>query len=512
MIETDGTTTHGRFDGVIDEARVWDHARTGPEILADKNNELTTGTGLVARWGLNEGSNTAVGDSMSSPADGTITGTGYSWVPGFVPPVVLSGNTGIQLTTSSYVTFGDPDKLDLSQFTIETWFKKTGAGTPNTTGTGGATILPLLTHGAPQGEGSSIDANWILGLRSDGTNPIVVAADFEGKDDPGTTGQNTPIVGTTPIADNEWHHAAATFDGTTFAVYLDGNLEASVDPGFHPRDDSAQGVGLGTMIETDGTTTHGRFDGVIDEARVWDHARTGPEILADKNNELTTGTGLVARWGLNEGSNTAVGDSMSSPADGTITGTGYSWVPGFVPPTNAAPDAPSLNSPEDADDQITTSPTLDIGVSDPDGDALTVTFYGRPLASGNFSQIGQNTGVPSGTTDTTTTWLNLGSGQTYEWYATVSDGSLTTTGPTWTFHTIPSTDPVFVGVGDIATCDVTTDSATGDVIKGIDGTVFTTGDNVYPYWSCVRLLQLLCHDTVGRLGRPVSNPSDRGQP
>ena len=68
MIETDGTTTHGRFDGVIDEARVWDHARTGPEILADKNNELTTGTGLVARWGLNEGSNTAVGDSMSSPA------------------------------------------------------------------------------------------------------------------------------------------------------------------------------------------------------------------------------------------------------------------------------------------------------------------------------------------------------------------------------------------------------------------------------------------------------------
>ena len=58
----------------------------------------------------------------------------------------------------------------------------------------------------------------------------MVAADFEGKDDPGTTGQNTPIVGTTPIADNEWHHAAATFDGTTFAVYLDGNLEARSTP------------------------------------------------------------------------------------------------------------------------------------------------------------------------------------------------------------------------------------------------------------------------------------------
>ena len=33
---------------------------------------------------------------------------------------------------------------------------------------------------------------------------------------------------------------------------------------------------------------------------------------------------------------------------------------------------------------------------------------------------------------------------------TVSDGTATTTGPTWTFHTVASTDPVFVGVGDIA--------------------------------------------------------------
>ena len=39
---------------------------------------------------------------------------------------------------------------------------------------------------------------------------------------------------------------------------------------------------------------------------------------------------------------------------------------------------------------------------------------------------------------------------------------------------------MFVGVGDIGSCDVTTDTDTGNIIKGIDGTVFTTGDNVYP--------------------------------
>jgi hypothetical protein len=41
-------------------------------------------------------------------------------------------------------------------------------------------------------------------------------------------------------------------------------------------------------------------------------------------------------------------------------------------------------------------------------------------------------------------------------------------------------DPVLVGAGDIADCGTTSDSATADLLDGIDGTVFTAGDNVYP--------------------------------
>ena len=492
----------GRFDGVIDEARVWNRALDQTEIQDNRDLELTSGTGLVARWGLNEGSSTNVGDSITTPsaADGTVSGSGYAWVSGFPiagannAPVAVDdaystpqdttlnvsatgvlgndtdadadpltavldtdvshgsltlnsdgsfdytptggyngpdsftyhandgtddsnvatvtvavGNTALQLTTNSYVTFGDPAKLDLATFTIETWFKKTGTGTPNTTGGGGITILPLLTHGAPQSEGSDVDANWILGIDTGHGN--VIAADFEGKDDPADplTGQNNPIWGTTPIGDNEWHHAAATFDGTTFAVYLDGNLEASNTPGFHPRDDSRQGVGLGTMITTDDfgnmPSYVGRFDGVIDEARVWNRALDQTEIQDNRDLELTSGTGLVARWGLNEGSSTNVGDSITTPsaADGTVSGSGYAWVSGFVPPVagNAAPDAPTLNAPSNGATSTGTSPTLNVGVSDPDGDPLTVTYYGRPYASGNFAQIAQHTSV-SAASDTAT--------------------------------------------------------------------------------------------------------------
>lgn len=42
-----------------------------------------------------------------------------------------------------------------------------------------------------------------------------------------------------------------------------------------------------------------------------------------------------------------------------------------------------------------------------------------------------------------------------------------------------STDPVFVGAGDIADCTLTSDDATAELLDSIPGTVFTLGDNVY---------------------------------
>ncbi len=43
-----------------------------------------------------------------------------------------------------------------------------------------------------------------------------------------------------------------------------------------------------------------------------------------------------------------------------------------------------------------------------------------------------------------------------------------------------STDPVFVGAGDIASCGRTQDESTAQLLDSIAGTVFTLGDNVYP--------------------------------
>ncbi len=388
----------------------------------------------------------------------------------------VPANTGLQLNGSSqYATLGSASQLRSAAFTVELWFQRTGAGTPTSTGTGGITnAIPLIAKGRAEAENSAADVNYFLGI--DATSGKLVA-DFEAA----TGSANHPITGTTPIAiDSAWHHAAATYDGATWNLYLDGALDGTLAVNVAANALTNSLTSVGSALTTTGTAA-GFFAGVVDEVRIWNNAWSLGQIQATKDVEITSAqSGLLGAWNFNEGSGTALADSSGNGINGVSVGS-PTWVPGFVPPApgNVAPNAPTLNAPGDAATGVDTSPTLDVGVSDPNAaDSLTVTYFGRPYASGNFVQIAQHAGIASGANDTVS-WPNLGAGQTFEWYATVNDGNLTTTGPTWTFHTVASTDPVFVGAGDIADCSRTQDEATGAVIGAVDGTVWTAGDNVY---------------------------------
>ena len=457
-------TNEGYFAGVLDEARVWNVARSQADIQATMDQEVTSGTGLVARWGMNEGSGTSIASSVGT-FPGTLT-SGPAWVAGFVPPVneapVCSGvalttplntagdaapsctdangdpltyaivgaaghgtasvvagqlhyvpaagytggdsftyrasdgsldsntatatvtvtaavtNYGLQLNgTSQYVTFGPAPGLDAATFTLETWFKWTGGGTSSTTGTDGIPdLIPLLAKGAPEVDShDNRDEDYILGIR---LSTAHLAADFE----EGATGtspsQNHPVEGSTAVTANVWHHAAATYDGSTWKLYLDGALDGTLAVGQPTRADSIQWGALGTMLTSTGAT-NGFFAGVLDEARVWNVARSQADIQATMDQEVTSGTGLVARWGMNEGSGTSIASSVGT-FPGTLT-SGPAWVAGAPFTSNAAPNAPALVSPGDGGTGLSTSPTLDVTVTDPDANDMSVTFYGRPVTA-----------------------------------------------------------------------------------------------------------------------------------
>ena len=178
--------------------------------------------------------------------------------------------------------------------------------------------------------------NYFLGI--DATTGVLVA-DFEDT----ATGGNHPVAGTTAIAAGpSWHHAAATYDGTTWRLYLDGKLDERLVVGsFTPRSDSIQHAALGTAMNSTGVAA-GFFQGVLDEVRIWNFARTGAQIRrAEGRRVVGSQPGLLGRWSLDEGAGTTVGDTSGNGVDGTAVG-GPAWVaPYDFPQDGTAPAAPT---------------------------------------------------------------------------------------------------------------------------------------------------------------------------
>ena len=338
----------GFFTGILDEARIWNIARSQSQLQTDMNLEVLSGTGLLARWGLNEGAGTTAGNSVAGSVNGTLTNAPL-WTTD--SPLPLSTAAGLRFGgTNGYVTFGNTSVLGLKTFTIETWFRRDGAGT--TTSTGAITAVPLVTKGRGEADGSNVDCNYFLGI--DGATGRL-AADFE---DTTLSNNNHPVFGTTTIVNGVWYHAAATFDGTNFRIYLNGNLEGSVTSAAKPRYDSIQHAGLATAMTSTGVAG-GFFNGALDEARIWNVARTQGQIASAINSELTgPTTGLVARWGLNEDAQTTVFSSAGTAVNGTITGSNWAWSAGSpfnaVPPTVPA-DPTSLSATPISSAQIDVS-------------------------------------------------------------------------------------------------------------------------------------------------------------
>ncbi len=272
----------GFFPGSIDEVRIWDSGRSPAQIAASYNQAITAAPGLVARFGFNEGAGTVAGGTAGDDIRGVIYNG--AWVPGFSigAPVSCAPACGLDFNgTSQLVSLGDPNSLDLSQFTIETWFRRDGQGTFASTGSNGVTnAVPLVTHGGAEQESpDNVNMNWYLGI-DDATDTLM--ADFEeAAAGTGPTGDNHPVLGITPIPNTEglWHHAAATYDGGTWKLYLDGNLERTLAVNQPPEAGTVQRAALGSSLRSVADNTiNGYFNGALDETRIWNRALTQGEI------------------------------------------------------------------------------------------------------------------------------------------------------------------------------------------------------------------------------------------
>ena len=407
----------GAFFGALDEVRLWNVARSAIDIQASMTSALPSAPGLIGRWGLDEGTGTTTADSSGAGNNGTLL-NGPTWVPGtpFVSTPLAPANYGVHLkgtaAAGDYVSFGAASGLGSPTLTVETWFKRDGPGVTTTTGTGGLTgVVPLVTKGRNDGDGSSLDINYFLGLSGNR-----LAADFEEGAAGAVPGLNHPISGVTTVQDNVWYHGAVTYDGVTLQLYLDGVLEAAIVVGQPPRFDSIEQAALGTALSSTGTAS-GFFAGTIDEARIWNYARTPAQIASGKDREIGTASGLLGRWSFNECCGQAP-DSSGDGQHGTLLGTSWKWVSG-APLTGAPNTAPGIDAGADQAVTLPATALLTGSITDDGlGGAVVTTTWAKTSGPGS---------VTFGNAHALASTVSFSMAGTYVLALTASDGELSAT-------------------------------------------------------------------------------------
>lgn len=262
-----------------------------------------------------------------------------------------------------WVTMGAAPALGLDQLTIEAWVRRDGRGKTFSTGAGGLALVPIAGKGRGEGDGSNIDCNYAFGFAGD-----VLGADFEDT----ASGANHPVVGKTGIPLGEWHHVAATYDGTTWRLYLDGRLDGEAKVDATPRKDSAQHFGIGAALDTKGAPA-GFLHGAVDEVRVWRRARSTTEIASGRHARFAAGTpDLVSRWALDQ-TDGKVLDSAGA-TNGELKGDAAFAKGGAVLDMGTPPKAkasPAAVTP--------TSAELSVAVEDAESKGAAVTFHVRRI-------------------------------------------------------------------------------------------------------------------------------------
>jgi hypothetical protein len=118
--------------------------------------------------------------------------------------------------------------------------------------------------------------------------------------------------GTTDVTDGEWHYLTCLVSGTNLYVYVDGILENSDTTPTGSRDTASIGDAYIGMF--DYPSGYSWFNGLIDDVRAYNYARTQAQIAWDYNRGKPQGW-----WKLDECSGTTAYDSGSAENNGTIT-------------------------------------------------------------------------------------------------------------------------------------------------------------------------------------------------
>lgn len=221
-----------------------------------------------------------------------------------------------------------PDDLIRSRttLTLEAWFKTTAGGV----------IFGYQNAAYPTSPGNYTPALYV------GTDGKLRGQFYNNVSAPITT------AGT--VSDGQWHHVALVGAVNAQSLYLDGVLINSTPLAgtITHSNMSRNQVGTGRAGNTwpASPSTYYAFNGTIDEVRLWDVARTGPQIAANRFKSFASPQpGLAGYWKLNAGSGQAALDSSGFGRHGTRGITTATEVndPNWISPSYGSPSPSDCN-------------------------------------------------------------------------------------------------------------------------------------------------------------------------
>jgi hypothetical protein len=203
---------------------------------------------------------------------------------------------GIDLSNTSDVDYGwvriaDDDGLEPQTLTLEAWIHPLGNGYLHTHNPG-APIIAKATEDAGGANAGSWSMWWAPPTTGANSGKILVGITSEIY----VAGTSLWSIGTIPMGTSA--HVAMTFDGTWLRIFINGQLDNIVHANSPVIDYGNEDVFIGAVNFTGGFVY--RFDGIIDEVRIWDHARDEATIAGDMDCPLYGDEpGLLAYYSFN---------------------------------------------------------------------------------------------------------------------------------------------------------------------------------------------------------------------
>ncbi len=291
------------FSGSLDDVRIYNRALSAPEISdlygtgGDRQGYVTTnypnkslvrkysadvsvgspateerGPGPVAYWKFDEGFGTGAQDTTINNNDGAISGA--TWQS---EDMCVSGKCLRFDGVDDYVNAGNDASLNITNaITISAWIK---AGT--------------TPDGYILNKGDAYRLSF--------TGTTVYGGVYDGA---------WHNLNYTNIVLNQWYHVSISFDGINQKIYINGILQNTVGSG--AMQTTSNNLFIGSY-----SATLGRFNGFIDDVKIYPYARTAAQIKTDyasrgsssgssvviaSGAKQSLSNGLVGYWKMDEAS------------------------------------------------------------------------------------------------------------------------------------------------------------------------------------------------------------------